>query len=179
MTAGRSHPPAILSTQRLLLRPCVPEDVQPLHDRVFSNPVVMRFVFSGATFSPEQSAKFIHERFGLDNNGVGFAALVERSSNEVIGFSGLVRTRAIAEDDLELGFVLGQSSWGRGYATEIGRGQIEFGLQQLRRRRLLALVDPDNISSIRVVEKLGMKHDRNVHVDGRGVRCVYRIELGT
>ncbi len=59
-------------------------------------------------------------------------------------------------DDLEVGYILPQSMWGHGYATEIARALSEYGLNTLGRDRLIATVDVDHPPSLRVLEKIGM-----------------------
>jgi len=166
----------IFSTARLVLRTTSERDIDALHERVFADAEVIRFVFLGKTFSRQDSEKFIRERFNFSGDDVGLSTLVDKGSGEVIGFSGLRPCTALGADDLELGFVLARSAWGKGYACEIGRAQIEFGLGHLGRTRLLALVHPANARSINVIVKLGMRHRADAPVDERSDRRVYSIE---
>ena len=62
---------------------------------------------------------------------------------------------------------------GQGYATEIGKAQIDFIKNELKARRVLALVHKDNIASIKTIEKLALIHLTTVPTDGRGNREVY------
>jgi RimJ/RimL family protein N-acetyltransferase len=98
---------------------------------------------------------------------------MERDSSEIIGVAGLLPCDALGADDLELGFILAKEVWGRGFGREIGEGQLALGFRKMARRRLLALVHPDNASSRRVIEKLGMAHVRDLTTRDRGVRQVY------
>ena len=166
----------ILSTARLILRTTSERDIDALHEKVFSDADVIRFMFSGRTFSWQDSAKFIREQFNFSGDDVGLSTMMEKGSREVIGFSGLRPCTALGGNDLELGFVLAKSAWGKGYASEIGRAQIEFGLGHLGRTRLLALVHSANTRSINVIVKLGMRHRADAPVEGRGDRRVYSIE---
>jgi RimJ/RimL family protein N-acetyltransferase len=166
----------ILSTERLVLRTTSEDDIRALHERIFSDADVVRFVFAGKRFSIDESASFIREQFNFSDKDLGLSSLVERGSDQVIGFSGLEPCNVLGADDLELGFVLARSAWGKGYAFEIGRAQIDFGLGSLGRARLLALVHPENTRSINVINKLGMRHEADANVEGRGIRRVYTIE---
>jgi ribosomal-protein-alanine N-acetyltransferase len=166
----------IFSTARLILRTTSEHDIDALHVKVFSDAEVTRFVFSGKTFSREDSAKFIREQFNVSGDDIGLSTLVERGSGEVIGFSGLEPCTALGANDLELGFVLAKNAWGKGYASEIGQAQIQYGLGHLGRVRLLALAHPANTRSINVIVKLGMRHKVDTSVEGRGERRVYLIE---
>lgn len=165
----------ILSTPRLILRATTQADIQPLHECIFSVPDVVRFVFAGEPFSLHQSEEFITNKFNFAGSPTGLSTLVEKNSGTVIGFSGLSACKPLGQDDLELGFVLAKSAWGKGYATEIGKAQIEFGFGQLGRSRLLAMVAPDNTPSIHVLTKIGLKHEADVTVEGRGIRRIYCV----
>ena len=59
-------------------------------------------------------------------------------------------------DDLEVAYILPQSTWGQGYATEIARALSEYGLNTLGRDRIIATVDADHPPSLQVLEKIGM-----------------------
>jgi len=163
----------IIATQRLRLRSLTCADVQPLHDHVLSDAVVMALALSGQPMSSSQSKEFIDRNFERDAGGKKLGVLIERATEQVIGFAGLLQCDALGEPDYELGFVLRRSAWGHGYATEIGRGQLEYGFSVLGLRRLLALVAPKNNTSITVLKKIGMELYSTVHSDQRGDRRVY------
>ncbi len=169
-------PREILVTPRLALRATVAADIAPLHERVFADAQVIRFAFSGRQLSREETDRFVRERFNFAGADIGFSTLVERGSGEVIGFSGLSPCHALGRAELELGFVLAKAAWGKGYATEIGRAQVEFAFGHLRRSMLLGLADPANTPSIRVLLKLGMHPCADVVLQGRGPRQVYCLE---
>jgi [ribosomal protein S5]-alanine N-acetyltransferase len=163
----------IIVTPRLRLRSPAPSDLQLLHDHILSDAAVMRLTFSGRPMSPSQSREFIDRNFDHDASGKRLNVLVERATEQVIGFAGLLQCDVLGRADYEIGFVLRRSVWGRGYATEIARGQLEYGFKALGLTRLLALVSPKNSASITVLKKIGMKFHSTAHSDQRGVRLVY------
>jgi RimJ/RimL family protein N-acetyltransferase len=55
----------------------------------------------------------------------------------------------------EVGYLLGKSWWGRGYASEAARAAMDWAFRERGFDRLLSLIDPDNAASIRVAERLG------------------------
>lgn len=165
----------IISSPRLILRATTEADIQPLHERIFSVPDVVRFVFAGTPFTLQQSEEFIKSKFNFAGSPMGLSTLVEKNSGEVIGFSGLNSCKPLGQDDLEIGFVLAKPAWKMGYATEIGKAQIEFGFYRLGRSRLLAMVAPDNAASIRAITKIGLQHEADITVEGRGLRRVYCV----
>jgi len=163
----------IITTQRLVLRSAHPSDLRPLQDLVFSDPEVMRLAFEGKSLSAEESSKFFAESFDHDGNGKQIGVLRLRADETIIGFAGLLSCEALGERDYEIGFILGREFWGNGYATEIGRAQIEYGFEVAGCERLLALVAPDNKPSIAVLTKIGMLPYATIATGNRGQRSVY------
>lgn len=166
----------ILSTRRLTLDSTVDEDIPALHHRIFSDPEVMRFAFEGRNLSMKECQKYFRQHFQRAENLTGIATLREKSSEEVVGMAGLIPCRPLGIEDMELGFLLARSAWGKGYATEIGKAQIDFGFETLKLDRLIAMAHPDNRASIHVIVKLGMRFHTEVSMEGRGPRKVYIID---
>jgi RimJ/RimL family protein N-acetyltransferase len=74
-----------------------------------------------------------------------------------------------------IGYFLNRESWGRGYATEVGRALLSFGFDQLKLLRIWAWCDTENSASVRVLEKLGMRQEahfrKSVMVQGNWRDC--------
>lgn len=85
-------------------------------------------------------------------------AIVEKTSDKVIGFCGFVDYK-VRFRRVELGYMFAYNFWGKGYATEACKAIINFGFSQMNLNRIEATVDPENISSVRVLEKLGMQYE--------------------
>lgn len=163
----------IIITPRLILRSPVADDLAKLHIAVLSDPEVMALALSGAPLTKEKSQIFFDENFDHERTGRKLGVLIERETKQIVGFAGLVSCTIFGQLDYELGFVLRRSVWGRGYATEIGRGQIEFGFGQLQLDRILAQAVPQNHASIATLKKIGMAFQGIVQNEIRGERCVY------
>jgi RimJ/RimL family protein N-acetyltransferase len=80
----------------------------------------------------------------------------------------LVLRRFTAADD-ELGYRLRRAAWGRGYATEMSRVLLAQGFDRLAYERVIARAEVDNAASWRVMEKLGMRRERELSEDGIAV----------
>ncbi len=81
-------------------------------------------------------------------------AAIESETSQFIGWFMLKRTNFVLP---ELGFMLPQAQWGRGYATELGEVLLDYAKNVLRVGGVAARVDTDNLASHRVLLKLGMK----------------------
>ena len=148
-----ARPP--LQTERLALRRFTAADLEPLLG-VFGDPEVMRYV--GAERRPLRRSQVsaLMSRSGADwsEHGFGLLAIVERDSGRLSGEAGLQHLEA--GPDIELGYTLARAAWGGGYATEAARAVLRWGFAGLHLHRIVAVADPANAASLRVLDKLGM-----------------------
>ncbi len=91
----------------------------------------------------------------LAQRGYSFLAVTERATGTLIGDGGLHPMGGVGPD-VELGYTLARSAWGRGYATELGVALVEYAFTVLRVPRVVAQVEPANAASRHVLAKLGM-----------------------
>jgi RimJ/RimL family protein N-acetyltransferase len=141
-----------LTTERLHLRPFTDADRLAIH-AVYADPEVMRHVGHGAHRTIEETVAALRV-YGevLERRGFSFLAVTERDGGALVGDAGLYPLG----DDVELGYTLARSAWGRGYATELGRALVAHAFEVLGASRVVAQVEPGNAGSRRVLEKLGM-----------------------
>ena len=163
---ANQHHEAVLETQRLLLRHFVVEDASAI-EAVFCDPAVMRY--SDGVESPEWVQEWltnmIHKCY--PKWGFGAWAIEEKSARDVIGYCGLSRFPSrCGPDEAELGFRLVRNHWGCGYATEAALPTCDLGLRVLGLSRIVAIIDPDNIASVHVAQKVGMRYRREIMFDG-------------
>ena len=110
--------------------------------------------------------------------GHGMWAAVEREHGRFVGQIGLVVQEVEGVVEVELGYLLLRSCWGRGFATEAARACRDFGFRELHKDRLISLIDPRNGPSRRVAQRVGMRLTREVEKRGKTV-CVYSLARGT
>jgi [ribosomal protein S5]-alanine N-acetyltransferase len=158
--------PLPIETERLLVRPFLPEtDVDPMLD-VYGDPDVMRYVPAGA-LSADAVRTTLERYVQAQQKRGGFSswALVERASNRVVGDVGF---GVFAQTgDVELGYTLARVAWGHGYATESARACVAAGLLHLPVTRIVAVVDEANERSVRVAERIGMISLESIGAHGR------------
>lgn len=150
-----------VETERLLLRPFREEDLDQYSGMV-GDPAVMRFIGDGGnTHDREEAWKGIAQMLGhWQLRGYGLWALEERESGQLIGRAGLYNPEGWP--GLEVGWLLGRSCWGRGYATEAGRASLDHAWRELGADHVISMIDPDNTASIRVAERLGETFERTI-----------------
>jgi len=167
----------VITTSRLLLRRWRGEDIEPFA-AMCSDPQVMRYIGSGDTRTREQAAAAIltFERM-WDEQGYGLFAVELLGSDHLIGFTGLAEPTFLPEimPAVEVGWRFARQSWGNGFATEAARAALDFGLVKLGIPEIVSIHQVDNHASGRIVQKLGMRFDRDTldQTCGRLVR-VYR-----
>lgn len=95
--------------------------------------------------------------------GFGRMACIERSSNRLVGFSGLKYLKNIQEVDL--GYTFSSDYWGNGYATESAQAIVDFSHKKLSVNRIIGLVLPENQPSKNVLLKVGFSFEKIILVD--------------
>jgi RimJ/RimL family protein N-acetyltransferase len=154
-----------LETERLVLRRFTEDDVDNLVE-LDSDPDVMHFITGGRPTPRDEIEGDIlpafldyYERFA----GYGFWAALERSSGRFVGWFHLRPGKAAQPDEVELGYRLHRSAWGKGYATEGSRALIDKGFAELGVQRVVAFTMVVNVASRRVMEKAGLRFVRTFH----------------
>jgi len=140
----------MLTTKRLILRPFTPEDEEAYAD-IMTNPKVYRFLGTGQGIPRESIGRSIDLWNSTFGHGLGVYAVVEQASGQLIGHSGL---RGLPCGRNEILYAFGESTWGKGYATEAAKAV----LQNHNKRPLIAVSYPENPASIAVIKKLGFRH---------------------
>ena len=145
-----------MKTERLELRPFTLGDAPTIHP-VYSDPEVMEHVGNGPVEDLGATEAMLREYIAhQDANGFSFWAVIERDSGAVIGDAGLFLLDGRGPE-VELGYTLARESWGRGYATEAARALLAAGFDDFGLDEVVAVADPANTASTRVLEKIGMR----------------------
>lgn len=165
---------SILETDRLWLREFVPDDAEDFF-ALNSDPEVMRYTGDTGLTSVEQARVGLCERpiANYQKYGFGRMAVILKGSGKLIGFAGLKYLDDLREVDL--GYRLMAAYWGQGLATEASRACVSHGFQALGLKRIIGLVEPEHVRSVRVLEKCGLAFERMIDYRGQPV-AQYAIE---
>ncbi|HEX8255362.1 MAG TPA: GNAT family N-acetyltransferase [Thermoanaerobaculia bacterium] len=85
--------------------------------------------------------------------GFGMWGVFERETNRLAGRVGFYQPETWP--DFELGWTIGKAFWGKGYAPEAAKACLDHAFQVMKKKRVISLIDPLNVASIRVAEKIG------------------------
>ena len=152
-----------LETERLILRRFTKDDADLLVD-LDSDPEVMRYITGGSatpreTIEDEILPAFLayYER----GDRYGFWAAIEKTTGSFIGWFHLRPPYGSSDPDApELGYRLRRQFWGQGYATEGSKALIHKGFTELGISRVTAVAYKENLASLRVLEKCGLRFVR-------------------
>lgn len=146
----------MLETERLILRPMNDGDIDDIF-AMRADKDVMRFIREPVT-NRREAEKWIELISSLwSHEKIGFCALIEKQSGKFIGWCGLWRLKETGE--IEVGYALAKDFWGKGFAVEAAEACLQYGFNQLNLEKIVAVANPENIASRRVMEKLGMCFD--------------------
>jgi ribosomal-protein-alanine N-acetyltransferase len=158
----------IFETPRLILRRFT-EDDAPLIFQLNSDPEILRYVHEPTLESVEQ-AKDIICNIILPQypNNLGRWAIHTKNNNEFIGWCGLKYRPDL--DEIDLGYRLVKQAWGKGFATEAAQHTLDYGFNTLHLAIITGRAHIENIASIKVLEKIGMRFISEGIVDDCPVR---------
>jgi ribosomal-protein-alanine N-acetyltransferase len=141
-------------TERLILRPFVPQDARPLH-RILAVEGVLRYYPSTDPPDLERVERLVSRQLKhWAEHGYGWWAVQDTGSEQLIGWSGL---QYLPEtDETEIGYLLARPYWGRGLATEGARVGMHFAFKTLQIPTVIGITHPENAASQRVLEKIGL-----------------------
>ena len=147
-----------METPRLRIRSFTPQDAPALHERVFGDPIAMKFIPRGASPSLDRTRTSV-ERFMRHEQERGFSLWVVelRETGELIGDCGLFAVQGVGPE-VELAYHFGQRWWNHGYATEAAVKCLAYGFSDCGLSEIIAICFPEHIASRRVMEKAGMKY---------------------
>jgi ribosomal-protein-alanine N-acetyltransferase len=145
----------MFETERLLLRRFNENDVEAIY-RMRSDADMMRYIREPQNRA--ESTNWVKLVSSLwEKEKIGFCAVVEKVSGQVIGWCGLWRLKETGET--EVGYAIAKEFWRRGLASEAAEAFLEYGFNKLNLDKIVAVAFPENAGSRRVMEKLGMHYD--------------------
>jgi len=153
----------MLETPRLRLREFCADDAEGLV-RLNADLNVLRYTGEPPLVAGAGPEQLMRHYASYDDNGFGRWALIRRQDDRFIGFCGLRRSDRTG--DVDLGLRLFPEFWSQGYATEAARGALEAGFRQFGLQEITGRAMRENLPSITILQKLGMKYRDMIEDDG-------------
>ncbi|MBE9047047.1 GNAT family N-acetyltransferase [Pleurocapsales cyanobacterium LEGE 10410] len=135
---------------------------------IWTDPQVTRFLPSrGMPISRQDTQKFLQAVIEhWQERQYGVWAITENPS-QMIGYCGLRYLNELNE--VEVLYGLAKAYWGRGIATKAAKAAISYGLEIVNLEQVIAMALPDNIASINVIEKAGLRYQKQIYIFGLNV----------
>lgn len=161
-----------LKTERLLLRPFSPEDAPAVHEHCANWDVARMLTRVAHLYSRNMAESWIASHGAAWQSGEEITFCIDLDGVAI----GAIALRRTAVGTYELGYWLGESWWGRGFATEAARQAVCFAFERLGAKKLTSGHFPDNPASGRVLEKCGFRYtgESMEHSEARGETVTQR-----
>ena len=162
----------VARTPRLAVEYLRVEQIEPLCD-IWCDPAVTKFM--GGPRVREKVRQSLQEELELPETYTLWP-VVEQASGKVVGHCGLLEKEQDGRKDIELVYVIGSGYQRRGYGFEASCAIAGYGFAQFNLDRLVALIEPENVPSQRLAEKLGFVAGPMVVRPSGGHRIVYALD---
>ena len=153
----------VLETDRLVMRSIDEGDAQLQYD-ILNTPTVMEHL-GGVKELHEIEAKHAKTMAWYAQHRFGFLMMIEKATGDLVGHAGLKRVdhpAARNQRDFEIGWLVREDRWRRGYAHEAIRAIIDWAFIGHDAPHVVALTSERNVASWKLMEKLGMERRRDL-----------------
>ncbi|MCC6744773.1 MAG: GNAT family N-acetyltransferase [Acidobacteria bacterium] len=157
----------VCTTDRLVLRLLSVEDAEFILE-LLNEPSWLRFIGDKGVRTLDDARSYIATGpvAMYERHGFGLYVTERREDGVPMGICGLIKRDWL--DDVDIGFAFLPRFWGRGYAHEAAAAVMDYGRNVLGIGRIVAITSPDNATSARLLEKLGLRFDRMIQMRDDG-----------
>ena len=155
----------ILDTKRLYLRKFNLTDA-PFIFELVNSPDWLTYIGNKNVKNLKDAEQYIQEKM-LDHykkHGFGFYLVITKDENIPIGITGFINRESMT--DVEVGYGFLPIGTGKGYALEATQAIMEYGETKLNLDNIVAITHPDNTSSQKLLEKLGLTSNGMILLPG-------------
>ncbi len=150
-----------IETDRLLLKQFTPDDADALY-RIYRQPDLFKYMSNEKPLLWKQTEEVINSfRENWQKHNFGVWAVVYKKNQRLIGHCGLKFLENTSE--VQVGYLLLKSYWGKGLGTEAASATLKYGFEVVKLERIVAVAKSENIASRRVMEKVGMKYEKDAY----------------
>ena len=155
----------VCETERLLLRLLSTDDAAFIL-RLVNEPSFLQNIGDKSVRNLEDAAQYILQwpMKSYEQNGFGLWLVALKDTLTPIGICGLIKREGL--DDPDVGYAFLPEFWKQGYAIEAASATMLYSKEMLGINRIVAITAPDNLASIRVLNKLGLTFEKMVKLPG-------------
>ena len=161
----------VIETERLILRKFTLDDAAFMLE-LLNTPAWLRFIGDKNVRTLEEAEQYL-----LDGNirsyreyGFGFYVVVIKETNESLGICGIVKRQGL--DDIDIGFGFLPQFIGKGYGYEAASAVLDYALNDLKIKRIVAIVDPENEASISLIKKIGLQFEKMIQLSNKDIELM-------
>jgi RimJ/RimL family protein N-acetyltransferase len=153
----------VAETERLRVRHLTVDDAEFIL-RLLNEPTFIRHIADKGVRTLDDARAYLRNGpiASVARNGFGLNRVELKATGEAIGMCGLIQRDAF--EDVDIGYALLPEFCGRGYAAEATRAVLDSAVRGHGLRRVIAVVNPDNHDSSRMLEKLGFRFEKMVRL---------------
>jgi RimJ/RimL family protein N-acetyltransferase len=153
----------VLETERLVLRQLSTGDA-PFILELLNQPSFLQYIGDRGVRNLDDAREYILKGpvDSYDRLGFGLYLTARKQDGVPIGICGLVKREGL--DDVDIGYAFLPAYWSKGYASEAAAAVLDYAKTVLRLQRIVAITSPDNQSSIKLLQKLGMRFDKMIRL---------------
>lgn len=151
----------LIETERLYLRKLTLEDA-PFMLELLNTPTWLQFIGDRNVHSIEDAENYLKNGTlkSYQENGFGFYAVIEKTSGKTIGMCGLIKRDSLP--DIDIGFAFLPHLISKGFGYEAASATLDYALNTLKIKRIIAIVNPDNEKSIGLIKKIGLHFEKMI-----------------
>jgi [ribosomal protein S5]-alanine N-acetyltransferase len=166
----------LFETERLYLRKFTITDARFILE-LLNTPTWLQYIGDRGVRNLEDAENYLRNGSlqSYEENGFGFYCVIEKSTGKPIGMCGFIKREELT--DVDLGFAFLPEYLGQGYGYEIAKATLEFGKRNLNLKRIIAIVNPENEASNKLLKKLGFNYEKTIEFGiNKAVLRLYGIE---
>ena len=159
-------------TDRIIMRELLLSDSQKMFE-MDSDPEVHLYLGNKPNThisESEENIRFIRQQY--EENGIGRWAVIDKESNEFVGWGGLKFITTETNNRIhfyEVGYRFLKQHWGKGYATESAKAALKYAFEELKLTHVYAMAEGGNAGSRHALQKSGFKITEQF--DHEGIAC--------
>lgn len=162
-------PVNITSTKRLFIRELAVSDINELYS-IYSEPQIRRYIDnidSDIEKEMEKQKAYIHNVYTF--YGYGLWGVFNKTDKKLIGRCGIENQIVDGKEEIVLSYLIDYEYWGHGYAVESCNAILKYAYEELDIERVVAVIDIDNLRSIKTAQRLDMVCVKEFEHNGRKV----------
>lgn len=155
-------------SERFIMRDIEESDLEGMF-LLETDPEVYKYLGMPPLKTKEDTLKIIgYIRKQYEENGIGRSAVIDKATNEFVGWSGLKLEDEVRDFKYyDLGYRFRREFWGKGIASETAIASVKYGLETLKLKEICGAAELENIASNKILQKAGLQFVEEFEFEGK------------